>query len=211
MTVRCGEWPGGISPPGSHRTGRDGLPSSGSHRSASGETHKPLMDEEAGLALVGRWHLPEPQKCPLTWWALGHTIRTGSPPLSALHSVSSEPRFRQFRPSNLVKSRQSGSAWRMRPAGLSSTNGDSARASTIAGACSSTMESRPRLVMFPVATTRRWRGERFRRWLSRKSRSFVTTTRSSPSASLASASSVVRFPSGRSEVWTASCPAAWRS
>jgi hypothetical protein len=30
-----GEWPGGVSPPGSLRTGRDSLPSSGSHGSAS--------------------------------------------------------------------------------------------------------------------------------------------------------------------------------
>ena len=30
----AGEWPGGIAPPGSLRTGRDSLPSSGPHRPA---------------------------------------------------------------------------------------------------------------------------------------------------------------------------------
>jgi hypothetical protein len=41
----------GISPPGSRRTGRDSLLSSGPHRSAWGAREKPPMDEEPGLAL----------------------------------------------------------------------------------------------------------------------------------------------------------------
>lgn len=57
--------------------------------------------------------------------------------------------------------------------------------------------SRSRLLIFPVATTSSRRGERRSRWLSRKSLSFVTTTRSSASA--AAASDVCRSSDSRRE------------
>src|SRR5215216_1886080 len=49
---RLGESPGGISPPGARRTGRDSLPSSGSHRPAVGARADPPVGEQAGFASV---------------------------------------------------------------------------------------------------------------------------------------------------------------
>ncbi len=46
-----GEWPGGIAPPGSLRTRREGLPSPGSHRPTSGLRDQVPVGEERGLML----------------------------------------------------------------------------------------------------------------------------------------------------------------
>src|SRR5260370_33505776 len=47
-----GEWPGGITPPGSRRTRREGLPSPGSHRPTLAARDEVPVDEEPGLALT---------------------------------------------------------------------------------------------------------------------------------------------------------------
>src|SRR5271169_2233654 len=47
-----GEWPGGIAPPGSRRTRREGLPSPGSHRPTLGARDEVPVDEEPGLTLT---------------------------------------------------------------------------------------------------------------------------------------------------------------
>ena len=44
-----GEWPGGISPPGSLRTGRHSLPSSGPHRPTGSESDKLRMGDKVPL------------------------------------------------------------------------------------------------------------------------------------------------------------------
>jgi len=75
------------------------------------------------------------------------------------HRLGALPRVTQ----RLGRRDQSGSAWRMRPAGLSSTNGDSDRASIMTVRLPSNRASSSRLVMLPVVTTSRRRGERFRR------------------------------------------------
>ena len=46
-----GEWPGGIAPPGSLRTRREGLPSPGSHGPTLGAGNKMPMGKEHGLVL----------------------------------------------------------------------------------------------------------------------------------------------------------------
>ena len=63
------------------------------------------------------------------------------------------------------------------------------------------------LPMLPVATISSRRGDARSRWLSRKSPSLVTRTRSSASAASATVRSVLRLASGRSSVCMASCPA----
>lgn len=66
-------------------------------------------------------------------------------------------------------------------------------------------------VMLPVATISSRRGDPDSRCPSRKSRSLVTTTRPSPSATSAIRASVVRLPSGNSDVCTTSWPASARN
>ena len=48
--TRSGEWPGGVSPPGSLRTRREPLGSPGSHRPAVGAHTKSPVGEQSGLA-----------------------------------------------------------------------------------------------------------------------------------------------------------------
>lgn len=66
-------------------------------------------------------------------------------------------------------------------------------------------------VMLPVATATSRCGDLASRWLSRRSRSFVTMTRPSGSARSAIRASVVRLPSGSSDVCSVSCPASLRN
>ncbi len=49
--MHTGEWPGGVAPPGSRRTRREGLPSPGSHRPTWGARDQMPMGEELGLML----------------------------------------------------------------------------------------------------------------------------------------------------------------
>ncbi len=70
----------------------------------------------------------------------------------------------------------------------------SSRAATIESRCRSNSASKSLLVMLPVATISSRRGVERSRWLSRKSRSLVTTTRSSASVCALMSASVVRFP-----------------
>jgi len=56
-----GEWPGGISPPGSLRTRREGLPSPGSHRPTLGGRDEMPVSKEPGLAPTSS---TQPGPCP---------------------------------------------------------------------------------------------------------------------------------------------------
>ena len=55
-----GEWPGGISPPGSRRTARDSLPSYGSHHPVSGSSQPPVGKELRLTCEHVRQELPGP-------------------------------------------------------------------------------------------------------------------------------------------------------